>query len=323
MLPREKVELVVLFTGNRNHESLKELVSRFTEFGESKSPAGVWAASRRLRPLLTPGRAVYSLMRASHLVLGLLPRRTLRGVRLAGSFHQFPSHDRRGARGQLEDVLVKRATRCSRLLTSPSERAVQELLTQGYLGGGEAVLESNIIQLSSEDVPPVRDTSGPLRLLFAGRLSSQKGLDRLPALLDATSRPVHVRIAGEGEQRAALEVALASTPPRHRIEFLGHRSDIAALIDWSDALLLLSRWELNPVIVWEGWARGKGTLGWDISALRDLDAYGPIWIVGDTDGFRDGVDQIADIDARRRVQAEALASVADRGPSRIASFLNG
>jgi glycosyltransferase involved in cell wall biosynthesis len=322
-LPGRDVELIVLFGGNRNHEGLKQFVGRFTEFGEPKSPRGVWSASRRLRPHLAHGRRVYSLMRASHLVLGLLPRRVLRGIHLAGSFHQYPSHDRRGVRGRAEDLFVKRATRSAELLTSPSVRAVEELTVLGYVQQGDAVFEPNIVQLSSDGVAPIEEVGPSVRLLFAGRLTDQKGLDRVPALLEATSRPSHIRIAGDGEARLALETAFASVPSRHTVEFLGHRTDMRDLIDWSDALFLPSRWELNPVIIWEGWARGKATLGWDIDALRDLGSRGPVWLFGSAVEFAQRVEEIVHIDTRRKAQIEALASITDLGTSRIVSFLNG
>jgi glycosyltransferase involved in cell wall biosynthesis len=98
--------------------------------------------------------------------------------------------------------------------------------------------------------PTPVDDSKPWRLLFVGRMDELKGgrelLQSLPRVVETLGRPLHLRFAGDGPQRAAWE-SLASQlhhDARLRVDFTGWvgRSEIDALFADSDLLVLPSLW---------------------------------------------------------------------------------
>lgn len=302
-LGRKNVWLVVLFCGSRNHESTKALVEHTVELECSRSILGVLRASLQIGPLVKSSRSIYSLMRASHLVLGLVPRKLLSTKRLAASFHQLPSQDSSGVQGKLEDFLVKRGVSSAGIITAPASRAVEELIEQGFGTANNTRLEHNLIKVSSSPVAPPRfGKLSSLRLVFAGRLTSQKGLDRIPRLLKAVATPVHLVCLGDGEKREEIELIAEQLQPPHTVEVLSYVSDIEPYLDWSDAVFMPSRWELNPLVVWEARARGRGIIASDIEVFKDLSDSGPVWTFSDDSSFASVLEKLAS-DSTERTHA--------------------
>lgn len=153
-IPKSRVRLIVLFNDNRDTESVTSLVGETVFLDMSRNPIGVARASRRLAAYVRQSSTIYSLMRASHLVLGMLPSSRLAEKRLAATFHQLPSQDSTGLLGRVEDVLVKRATRRAHVVTAPSQRAVDELVERGFASKTTARFESNRIAVTATELAP-------------------------------------------------------------------------------------------------------------------------------------------------------------------------
>jgi glycosyltransferase involved in cell wall biosynthesis len=113
--------------------------------------------------------------------------------------------------------------------------------------------DGNLAALS----PPVRALieAGPF-LLFLGRLSWKKGLDRLIPALGAAPGAV-LAVAGNDEE--GLRPGLERLAPEARARFLGpvHGADKAALLHRAAALVLPSRSENFGNVVLESWAAGR------------------------------------------------------------------
>lgn len=303
----KNVRLVILFSGSRNHESTKELVHSVVELGCKRSVLGVFDASRKLQPLIKEATAIYSLMRASHLVLGILPRENLVGKRLAASFHQLPSQDSAGVQGKLEDILVRRGVASAGLITTPSERAVEELIERRFGTQNNTRLEHNLITVSSKPPSPPRSGQlSSLRLVFAGRLTEQKGLDRIPELLRGADVPVHLICLGDGAKKEELKLLLDTAEAPHTVELISHVQDVETYLDWCDAVFMPSRWELNPLVIWEARARGRGAITSDIDVFKDLSENGPVWTFSNAASFGDRVRSLA-ADETLRAKAFTLA----------------
>jgi glycosyltransferase involved in cell wall biosynthesis len=92
----------------------------------------------------------------------------------------------------------------------------------------------------------------PLALAL-GRLHPNKAFD---VLLDALAElpRLHLWLAGEGEQRAALEQQAARLGLGGRLRFLGWRDDVAALLATVDFLVCPSRHEPLGNVIIEAWA---------------------------------------------------------------------
>jgi len=130
-------------------------------------------------------------------------------------------------------------------------------------------------------VSPVsaRGGEGGGAVVFAGRLSPEKGVD---TLIDAVERLAAVRldVAGEGPDRARLE-GLAARVGDDRVRFLGRldRDGMDTLLTDAIALVLPSRWyENQPMIVLEAFARGVPVVASDLGGTPELVRHG-------TDGF--------------------------------------
>jgi hypothetical protein len=116
----------------------------------------------------------------------------------------------------------------------------------------------------SQTAPRPADATGPLRLLYAGRLEeSQKRISRLPELfrqLASAQIPFSASIAGDGPARASLEAQIAALP-RHVascIRLLGTvpHDDMARVLREHDVLVLVSAFEGTPLVLLE--AMGSG-----------------------------------------------------------------
>ncbi len=111
-----------------------------------------------------------------------------------------------------------------------------------------------------EPVPP--NTSGPLKLLFAGWLDGNKRPLDLPLLCEELVR-LGVRfelvVAGDGPLRDELARRTQGHTQADRVRLLGRvdRSEMDALFKWCDGLVLTSQSEGCPLVVMEAMAAGR------------------------------------------------------------------
>ena len=110
---------------------------------------------------------------------------------------------------------------------------------------------------------------GEFVLLVLAALVRRKGLDVLLealALLHARGTQPTLWIAGEGEERAALE-QLARARGLTRVRFLGRREDAAELLGACDALVLPARREGLGVAALQAMAAGRAVIGSAVGGL--------------------------------------------------------
>jgi glycosyltransferase involved in cell wall biosynthesis len=111
---------------------------------------------------------------------------------------------------------------------------------------------------------------GPV-VLAVGRLAPQKGLD---TLIEAASRwrdrdPVPALvIAGTGPLLA--ELTQLAQARRVNVRFLGHRSDVPALLATADVVVMASVWEGQPLILHETLRAGRPLVATRVGGIPDL-----------------------------------------------------
>ncbi len=118
-----------------------------------------------------------------------------------------------------------------------------------------------------------RPLSGPARLVFAGRLETAKGADRvIEALLELVERgvDVHLDMVGDGSQRVVLERAAFRLSDRVTFHGWLGRQDLDLLLSKGTLLLLPSQSEGFPKVVAEAMAFGCVPLTTDVSGIRRL-----------------------------------------------------
>jgi starch synthase (maltosyl-transferring) len=131
-------------------------------------------------------------------------------------------------------------------------------------------------------------------VLYVGRLNVQKGL---PTLLDAAEQVIDQRpeqdwqfvLAGDGPERnrVCLRIEISSRL-RERVHLLGPRSDVPALLQTADLLVLPSFWEGMPNAVLEAMASGKAVVATGVEGSEELVSPGETgWLVppGDPDAL--------------------------------------
>lgn len=143
-----------------------------------------------------------------------------------------------------------------------SERMADEFHYQlGIARDKLHLLPNPVDSLSLRRAKPQRIAGEGLRLVAAGRLTHQKGFDRLLPLLHALPPDAELSILGEGPMHAALIRQAQQLDLMSRVHFEGFKPDAAAWIAGADALLLPSRWEGMPNVALEALALGTPVLG--------------------------------------------------------------
>ena len=93
-----------------------------------------------------------------------------------------------------------------------------------------------------EELPP-RPENTPPKLLFTGQLIRGKGVDQLLRALPLVRHPFTLTVAGDGNQRAELELLAARTGEADRIRFTGWVPDPERLVFESDIAVLPFFWQ--------------------------------------------------------------------------------
>ncbi|WP_176450127.1 glycosyltransferase family 4 protein [Geodermatophilus saharensis] len=119
------------------------------------------------------------------------------------------------------------------------------------------------------DVPPGRPDAGGdgIRVGSLGRLVKEKAFDVLVdafALVDHRDPPVHLRIGGEGPERAELESRARGLP----VSFVGDVVDTAAFLQELGVFCLSSRREGLPFALLEAMALGIPCIATDVGQVR-------------------------------------------------------
>jgi glycosyltransferase involved in cell wall biosynthesis len=118
---------------------------------------------------------------------------------------------------------------------------------------------------------PMSDTTGQY-ILYAGRLSREKGVDTLLKAMAALDKPFPLKIAGDGPETDQLK-ALAQTLQLPLVEFMGSVNGESMKTLYRDALttVLPCNWFENfPRSVLESLAMGTAVIGSDIGGIPEM-----------------------------------------------------
>jgi len=158
-------------------------------------------------------------------------------------------------------------------------------------------------------LPERSSVEGSENVVFAGRLSPEKGVD---TLIEAVGRvpAMGLEIAGEGPDRGRLE-DLARERGDGRVRFLGRLDgdEVDAVIGQALAVVLPSRWyENQPMIVLEAFARGVPVIATDIGGTPELVRHGADGLLvppDDADALAAALRMLVDDPARARAMGKA------------------
>jgi len=134
-------------------------------------------------------------------------------------------------------------------------------------------------------------------VVFVGRLTEQKGLDKLfPQLPHVFAKFPNVDLAlvGDGDQRESLQELAEDLGIQSRIHFLGWRADAQSIIATAELLVLPSRWEGMPNVVLEAMAQGKPVVANNCEGIKQLLGSYPQQVVNDSNGLADRLIEMLD-----------------------------
>ena len=144
-----------------------------------------------------------------------------------------------------------------------SRQIKTELLGVGVPGGKIKVIPnpiniSELSELAKEKcrLPKFADNLAPL-LISIGRLTEQKGFDRLIDWFCELQRDVNLLIVGEGPDEERLNQQIRAVNQTKRIKIIGFQTNPFPLVKKASAVVLASRWEGLPNIGLEALALGK------------------------------------------------------------------
>jgi glycosyltransferase involved in cell wall biosynthesis len=128
--------------------------------------------------------------------------------------------------------------------------------------------------------PPVRQPGTGLRLVAGGRLTAQKGFDRLLRMFAELPPDAHLTILGEGADRAVLEDQARALEISDRVAMPGFLETPWPLFAGADAMVLPSRWEGMPNVALEALACGTPVIGTPeaggLTEVADLSSPGAV-----------------------------------------------
>jgi glycosyltransferase involved in cell wall biosynthesis len=158
------------------------------------------------------------------------------------------------------------------LFCSPSQFLLDKHVAAGLPTKLTAVVPNGIPTHPRKPRTVSRDAARPLRVLFAGRLTAEKGLLTVIAAMRHIPREcaVVLTIAGKGLLEDDVRVAAAEDP---RISFAGYLSgeEKDQAFTGADCLLLPSLWYENaPVVILEAAAYGLPVIGSRLGAIPEF-----------------------------------------------------
>ena len=106
-----------------------------------------------------------------------------------------------------------------------------------------------------------------------GRLNAQKGhVTLLAAAARVLARFPDARflIAGDGDQMDSLRAQTQSLGISHAVLFLGHRTDVPAILAATDVLCISSNYEGTPLVLFEAMAAGKAIVSTAVDGCREV-----------------------------------------------------
>ena len=167
--------------------------------------------------------------------------------------------------------------------------------------------------------PTAKDADDPIRNLIAvGRLEPQKGFDVLIeaiALCHDRGHDVRLRIVGEGSQRGALEGLIRRHGLTDRVELVGQRPDVAALMQASDVFVHAARWEGFGIVLLEAMSAQLPIVATRVAAIPEIVLDGVTGLLVSPDDPEDLAGSLA-----RLMQDPQLATTLGRaGNERLAT----
>jgi glycosyltransferase involved in cell wall biosynthesis len=176
-----------------------------------------------------------------------------------------------------------------------SEFVRTQMVRDGYDASSIDMIHLPIRQVS----PAARAEAGPPRVVYAGRLSPEKGVDWLLRALSRTTADAVLDVAGTGDQEARLRALVAELGLDGRVDFLGWRDEagVDALMGRARAAVFPSVWhEPFGLVAVEAMAHGVPVIGSRVGGIPETvrDGHNGLLVEpNDVPGLAAAIDRLA------------------------------
>jgi glycosyltransferase involved in cell wall biosynthesis len=152
-----------------------------------------------------------------------------------------------------------------------TSRAMKNDLIKKGINKNKLFLIHNPVDNNIRNVKVInRFIGNGLRLVMVGRLTYQKGIDRVLPMLKNINN-CHLTILGDGYEKEKLEKTILKLGIEKKVKFIGFSAIANSYIAGADYLLLPSRWEGLPNVVLESLFLGTPVISFkQIVALNDF-----------------------------------------------------
>ncbi len=212
--------------------------------------------------------------------------------------------------------LQRLAYRAATRVVANSQAAKQVLEAEGLAPGSIAVIPNGVNPAflgAVERRRPVRT------IITVANLRPEKSHETLlaaAAAMASTHPDVRFQIVGDGPRRQELQRLSESLGLAARVEFLGHREDVPALLAAADLFVLPSRSEAFPNGAIEGMAAGLPVVACAVGGLLDLIEDGRTGVLvppGDSEALHGALAAlVSDPQRAHRIGAAARTAVEQR-----------
>lgn len=184
-------------------------------------------------------------------------------------------NNRRGTfKGKLVDSFVYRMMDHVICISEGTKRSLNDWMP---VTKSKSIVIPNGVPLNFDRIPQ-RSESGTLQIVSVGRLHKQKNYDTsLKALAivnhqlnSANGLSIRYCIAGKGNLETELKSLAQELGITQYVEFLGHVSDVPALLAKSDIFLMPSRWEGFGLAAVEAMNAGLPVIASHVEGIREL-----------------------------------------------------
>ena len=231
------------------------------------------------------------------------------------------SHEQRTDLGALRRGLVGVCYRGADAVVALSSGVREELIRLYGVHRANAVTIHNPIDLevmhktatTFREQPPMASKIAPL-IVAIGRLTHQKGFDRILRSVARLDGSWTLAILGEGEDRQQLELQAKQLGIEDRVLMPGFVSDPIQWLVHADVFVLPSRWEGFGHVVVEAMAAGTPVVAFDCPhGPRDIIEHGESGLLAEADNENDLTTAIHrvlhDSTFARRLVSRAYASI--------------
>jgi glycosyltransferase involved in cell wall biosynthesis len=154
-------------------------------------------------------------------------------------------------------------------VVTPSDDMARYLRSEvGVAPGQVAVVPNAVVPAST--VGPV---TGVRTFISVGSFTANKAVDVLVRAFDRVAErapDVELVLVGDGPERAPCEALARRLGVADRVRFLGHRSDVPALVAAADVFVLPSREENAPLALLEAMAAGRACIASAVGGIPEL-----------------------------------------------------